>query len=203
MLPLAQLRRYRGLRADGVPASAAYRVATAAPPSLRYRTGPGETITFEVDDPELAAFTITAVAEPDPMPDISWLGEFTDARSPEAIENSRDPRVYRYFVPTYTVEQRRADFSARGYARAEAQRIAEHEARQDLRLAREIEHRIVIVSVRKAGVLLGTALLGTDLDPDGNLEEQVVAVIGEHGLIDEAVHEAHAALPGLITVLAA
>ncbi|WP_034271078.1 hypothetical protein [Haloechinothrix halophila] len=83
------------------------------------------------------------------------------------------------------------------------QRLAEHEARQDLRLAREIEHRIVIVSVRKAGVLLSTAVLGTDLDPDGDLEEQIVAVIDDHGLIDEAVHEARAALPGLITALAA
>jgi hypothetical protein len=145
-----------------------------------------------------------APRSPSPTPpDISWLGEFTDTRSPEAIENSRDPRVYRYFVPTYTVAQRREDFSARGYARADAQLLAEYEARQDLRLAREIEHRIVIVSVRKAGVLLGTAVLGTALDPDADLEEQVVAVIDDHDLIDEAVHEARAALPALITALAA
>jgi hypothetical protein len=203
MLPFAQLRRYRGLRVDGIPASVAFGVATARPPAPRYRTGPGETLTFELDDPELATFTISAVTEPDPMPDISWLGEFTDTWSPEVIENSRDRRFYRYFVPTYDVAQRRADFSARGYARADAQLLAEHEARQDLRLAREIEHRIVIVSVRKAGVLLGTAVLGTDLDPDADLDEQVVAVIDDHGLIDEAVHEARTALPDLITALAA
>lgn len=99
MLALAQLRRYRTLRDDGVPAGAAYRAATATLTSPRYRSGPGDTITFELDDPELAAFTITAHAEPDPMPDISWLGEFTDAWSPEAIENSRDPRVYCYSCP--------------------------------------------------------------------------------------------------------
>ncbi|ASR39988.1 hypothetical protein BAY61_32425 (plasmid) [Prauserella marina] len=203
MLALALLRRYRVLRGDGVPASVAYRAATAAPTLPPYRSGPDETITFELDDPDLAAFTITAHLEPGPMPDISWLGEFTNTWSPEAIENSRDRRFYRYFVPTCTVAERRADFSARGYARAEAQRIAEHEARRDLRLAREIEHRIVVVSVRKAGVLLGAAVLGTDLDPDGDPEEQIVAVIDYYGLIDDAVQEARTALPGLIAALAA
>lgn len=201
-----QLQRYRALRRDGVGAATAYRSATAAPPTvLGYRTGPGEQITFVGDDrPDLSEFTVTAITMPDPDPDTSWLGEFLPSWSPGAIEvNQYDPRSYQYFVPTYTVAQRRADLSDRGYARGRAHELAECGVRDDARLALELDCRIVTVEVRKAGVLLGTASLGTDFCPDESRDDQLAAVACEYGLIDEAVAHAHTVLPELIAALAA
>jgi hypothetical protein len=204
-LTAEQLRRYRQLRDDGVPAIQAHRAAAATSPVVRYRSGPGEAITLLFDDrPDLAGFTVTATAEPDPEPDIDWLGEFTDTRSPHCVEVNRgDRHAYRYFLPTYTAAQRRADLSRRGYSRARAQELADEGVRDDARLARVLEHRVICVEARKAGVLLGAAVMGTDFAPDTDLEGEIAAVIDDYGLVDEAVEQARTALPPLIAALAA
>ncbi len=197
-----QLRHYRALRRDGVGAATAYRVATTAQPTVPYRIGPGERITFMLDQPELAQFSVTAAWTPDPDPDTSWLGEFTARWSPDAIELSasdiRGPiRGLRYFVPAYTVAQRRVDLSARGYARGPAHLLAERGARADARLALDLDCRIATVEFRKAGVLLGAASIGTDLAAGECPDDALAAVVADHGLIDEAVEAAHATLTAL------
>ena len=203
-LTAEQLRRYRQLRANGLPAIQAHRAA-ATTPAMRYRSGPGDAITLLLDDrPDLAGFTVTATAEPDLEPDIGWLGEFTDTWSPHCVEvNRADQRSYRYFRPTYTAAQRRADLSRRGYSRARAQELAEAGVRDDARLARTLEHRVICVEARKAGVLLGTAVMGTELAPDTELDDEIAALIDDYGLVDDAVAQARAALPPLIAALAA
>lgn len=207
MLSSIHLRRYRELRSGGPPASDAHRAVTDAArysQDLPHHPGPNGSLVFEPADPGLADYTITATAELDDCPpELDWLGEFTDTWSEDALENSRDPRHYRYFVPAYTVAQRRKDLSTRGYARGPAQLLAEHQAHQDMRLGRTILPCVIVVSVRKADVLLGTAVLGTDIDPDADCDETIVAVITYNDLIGEAVREARAVLPDLIAALAA
>jgi hypothetical protein len=203
-LTAEQLHRYRQLRLLGVAAVNAFRSATAAPVAHRYRSGPGDAITLLLDDhPDLAGFTVTARAEPDYDPDLDWLGEFTDTWSPEVIENSRDRHAYRYFRPTYTAAQRRADLSRHGYSRGIAQELADAGVRDDARLARDLDHRIILVEARKAGVLLGVAHIGTDLAADTDPDDAIAEIVSEHGLAEEAVAQARAALPPLIAALAA
>ncbi|GAA2782971.1 hypothetical protein [Saccharopolyspora taberi] len=204
-----QFQRYRALRRDGVGAATAYRIAVAAQPAPAYRIGPGDQITFVFDDrPDLAEFTVTATSVPDLDPDLSWLGEFRSSRSrpPEAIELPRSLQRGRhrcYFVPTYSLAQRRADLSARGYARGVAHLLAERGVRDDAHLVLDLDYRIVTVEVRKAGVLLATASMSTDVAPDECPDDALAAVADDCGLIDEAVADARATLPGLLTALAA
>jgi len=75
--------------------------------------------------------------------------------------------------------------------------------RDDVRLARELDHRLITVEVRKAGVLLGSAGMGTAVDPDTLLDNEIAAVVDDYGLIDEAVDQARTALPVLIAALVA
>lgn len=200
------IRRYRRLRRDGLSAAHAYHCATAAAArTLRYRSGPGEAITILLDErPELTGFTVTAVAEHDEDPDLFGLGEFSDTRTDDTIPVylSAENR-YEYFRPSYTLDQRRADLARRGHARGPAHEIALHQLREDARLARELQARYVRVEVRKAGVTLGEAGLGTTFTPDEDPTTAMAEVIDEYGLLDEAIAQARAALPPLIAALAA
>lgn len=202
-----QIQGYRALRRDGVGAATAYRLAVIAPDVPPYRIGPGDQITFILDDrPDLAEFIITATSVPDPAPDTSWLGTFCRLgprgwRPPEAIELTDS--LGSYFLPAYSLALRRADLSARGYARGPAHMLAERGVRDDARLALDLDCRIVTVEVSKAGVLLGTASLGTDFRPGECRDHALAAAVAHHDLIDEAVSDARARLPVLLAALAA
>ncbi|GAB3162122.1 hypothetical protein GCM10027258_80510 [Amycolatopsis stemonae] len=198
--------RYLRLRRDGLPAAHAYRCATtSATRSLPYRGGPGEAITLLLDDrPELAGFTATAVAEYHEDPDLFGLGEFSATRGEDTIPVylSAENR-YEYFRPSYTLAQRRADLTRRGYARGPAHELALRQAREDARAARRLEARYVRVEVRKAGVLLGDAGTPTVFSPDEDPDAAMAEVIDEYALLDEAIAQARAALPPLLAALAA
>lgn len=63
--------RYRRFGREGMRAVHAYRCATAPPPVVRYRSGPGDAITILLDSrPDAAGFTVTAAPQPRPAPDI-------------------------------------------------------------------------------------------------------------------------------------
>lgn len=204
--PADTIRRYQRFRLDGLPAAHAYRCATLdAARTVRYRSGPREAITLLLDDrPELAGFTATAVAHYDEDPDLFGLGEFTDTRGEGTVPVylSAENR-YAHFRPSYTLAQRRAELARRGYARGPAHELALHHVREDAHLARQIEARYVHVEVRKAGVLLGDAGLGTTLSPDEDPDAAMAEVIDEYGLLDEAIAKARARLPLLLAALAA
>ncbi|QIS09902.1 hypothetical protein [Nocardia arthritidis] len=195
------IRRYRAGRAAGLPAAVAYRHAVAFEPPPTYECRGDDAVRFLLDDPESTGLVVTATASPDDDSDRSWLGEYTNSWSPDVI--SRDPTTPghppRYFLPCYTIAQRRADLAALGYARGPAQIEAERQVREDARLFTELDARIVTVSVHKAGVLLGTASIAADFGPNASFEDQLVEVAS--ALLDEAITEARAALPHLITAL--
>ncbi|NUS45385.1 MAG: hypothetical protein HOQ24_17055 [Mycobacteriaceae bacterium] len=196
------IRRFRAARADGLSAAAAYRHAITPEPALAYEYC-GDAVRLLIDDPELAGLEITATATPDDDPDRSWLGEYTSTWSADVIARPpSEPRhLPRYFLPSYTTAQRRADLSGLGYARGPAQVEAERQVQKDARLFLELDARIVTVSVRKAGVLLGEASVGADFGPDATTEDQLVS-FASAPILDEAISEARAALPNLITALA-
>lgn len=198
--------RYQRFRRDGLPAAHAYRCAAAAAAStLRYRSGPREAITLLLDDrPELAGFSAIAVAEYDEDPELFGLGEFSDTRRADtvAVYLSAENR-YEYFRPSYTLAQRRTDLARRGFARGPAHELALRQVHEGARLARQLQARYVRVEIRKAGVLLGDAGIGTTFHPDEDPDAATAEVIDEYGLLDEAIAQARAALPPLIAALAA
>ncbi|WP_280383679.1 hypothetical protein [Nocardia wallacei] len=195
------IRRYRTGRTNGLSAAVAYRHAIAFEPARTYECCGDDAVRFLLDDPELTGLVVTATATPDDDPDRSWLGEYTDSWSPDVIATDLIAHGHppRYFLPCYTVAARRADLSALGYARGPAQVEAERQVREDARMFTELDARVVTVSVRKAGVLLGEASVGTDFGPNASFEDQLVDVASD--LLDEAIAEARAALPHLITAL--
>jgi hypothetical protein len=188
-LTASQLCRYRQLRRAGVAAVYAHRSVTAAPPALRYRPGPGPSITVMFDGRrDLAGLAITATAEPDPAPDIDWLGEFTGTWSPEAI--AVDGHRHRYFLPTYTATRRRGDLARRGYARGVAHHLAARAVRDDAHLARSLDHRLIRVEVRDAVSLLGVAVVPIDLAPGDEINAVIIRVIEECGMVEEVIDHA-------------
>ncbi|WP_433662733.1 hypothetical protein ACQPW1_11640 [Nocardia sp. CA-128927] len=195
------IRRYRAARADGMSAAAAYRHAITPEPAHTYESYGDNAVRFLLDDPELTGLVVTARATPDDDSDRSWLGEYTNSWSPDVIAHDHAaPTNYpRYFLPCYTIAQRRADLSALGYARGPAHIEAERQIREDARLFTELDARIITVSVHKAGVLLGEASVAADFDPNATFEDQLGNVASD--LLDEAIAEARAALPHLISAL--
>jgi len=195
------IRRYRAGRADGLPAAMAYRHAITSDPTCTYEFHDDDTVRFLLDDPQLTGLVVTATATPDDDQDLSWLGEYTNSWSPDVVARHHSVPIScpRYFLPCYTIAQRRADLSALGYARGPAQLIAEQQVHQDARLFTELDARIVTVSVHKADVLLGQASIGADFDPNASVEDQLVNYASD--ILDEAISEARAALPHLITAL--
>lgn len=201
---IVPLHRYWQLRQAGLPAAHAYRRAAAsAAPALRYRSGPHATITLLLDDrPNLAGFTAIAVAEHDENPDWFGLGAFNDTPGEGTISvHLAAEHRHEYFRPSYTLLQRRADLARLGYARGPAHELALHQVRDDAHQARHLDARYIRVEVRKAGVLLGLAGLATTVGPDEDLDMVMAEVINDHALLDEAITEARAALPALITAL--
>lgn len=196
------IRRYRAARADGLSAVAAYRHAITPEPARAYECCGDDAVRFLLDDPESAGLVVTARATPDDDPDRSWLGEYTNSWSPGVISRDHAAPTHhpRYFLPCSTIEQRRVDLSALGYARGPAQVEADRQAREDARLFTELDARIITVSVHKAGVLLGEASLGADFDPNADFEDQLVDFASD--ILGEAIAEARAALPRLISALA-
>lgn len=197
-------RRYRSLRAQAIPAEHAYRIAMAeqVTPALPYHDGPGEGITAVFDEfrPELAEFTITITPDVEPDADLSWLGEFTTHHSPNAVDVTAlcgETRNRVYFTPTNTLIHYRALFRARGDARGPAHQRALKQVRSDARLAIELQCISVLVSVHKAGILLGTASASTDITPETDLPAELARVAIDGDILDDAVHTARAALAAL------
>lgn len=149
----------------------------------------------------MTGLVITARATPDDDQDRSWLGEYTNSWSPDVIARDHAAPTYypRYLLPSSTIAQRRADLSALGYARGPAHIEAERQVREDAPLLTELDARTITVSVHKAGVLLGEASVGADFDPNASFEDQLGNFASD--LLDEAIAEARAALPHLISAL--
>lgn len=197
MLNDAARKLYRRYRGRGMKAGAAFECATR--PRLDYREN-GETLVLDLgEEIEREGLTVTVSMAPDQCPDVSWLGEFTDTWSRDALVNSHnDSNAYRYFVPGTTVGEHRRALSDLGYARGVAHALAVSYAREDMTTAREPEMFTVKVAVSKAGVTLATEYLGgVALSDDEDRAEQVAHLVRDHGMVDTALEEARDTLSTL------
>lgn len=180
-------KTYEKARRQGVRAIDAYRWATTPAPDLDldWRGDSAET--------ERDGYLVRVTVEPDDFMDLSWLGTFTD--DPDgAVPNpdwNGDSRTYRYFVPTYTLEERRRDLSALGWAKGPAEQEARRQIEQDARRAVDLREYVIGVKVSREGVELGSAYIG-GCDFDGL--EEAEQMIAEYDLIGEAITEANETL---------
>lgn len=203
-LTAERIRRYRAIRSDGVSATLAYCGAQQSTSPSYSITHTGAVVFDSTARPDLPGCVLMAQAEPDPDPDVSWLGQFTDLWSPDALIANRDGErhTFRYFHPHYTIAQRRADYTRQGYSRGVAQYRAEQDAHLDMEHARRPEHYIVTVAVYRDDIQLGAASLGdVDFHPTQDQHEQLAELVVHNGLIDDAVDEAltglgHRGYPG-------
>ena len=93
-------------------------------------TGPARsTLTFDpMDPPDAIEFKVLTQGDDDA--DLSWLGEFTNRWEPEAIDHSvragrGERNAYPYWVPGYSVDDRRRDLNKMGYSRGMADYLAQ------------------------------------------------------------------------------
>lgn len=197
MLNDAARKLYRLYRGRGMKATAAFECATR--PRLDYREN-GETLVLDLgEEIEREGLTVTVSMDPEQCPDVSWLGEFTDKWSRDALVNSHNvPNTYRYFVPGTTVGEHRRALSDLGYARGVAHALAVSYAHEDMKTARELEVWTVKVAVSKADVPLGTDYLGeVTLADDEDRAEQLAELVRDHGMVDTALAEARTTLAEL------
>src|SRR5215475_6919822 len=125
-------KTYQEARRKGVPASTAYHWATTpAPPELDW-SGDEKATT------EREGFDIHITVEPYYDSDTSYLGEFSDTYQPGAIPspNRRAPSAFQtdeWFIPAYSVEERRQDLSRLGWAKGPAGEEARRQVEEDAR----------------------------------------------------------------------
>ncbi|GAA4009680.1 hypothetical protein GCM10022247_34770 [Allokutzneria multivorans] len=197
-LQAVALAQYRRLRRSGLPSQFALHYATRAPFPGAYNDEADGTVHLQLD--RAPEFSIVVTAEPDPDPDDSWLGYFTQTRVSDATEVRQN--AGRYFVPCYTISQRRKDLSARGYSRGVASELAEREARADARAAELLDHRVLKVSVRKADIELAATSISVTFGPAAAYPDDLIEVVVDYtDVVDEVIAEARAALPRVIRAL--
>jgi hypothetical protein len=169
-------------------------------------------------------FKITITEQPDPDPDLSYLGEYSDTPHGDrrlsvdvwAVEHGHfangepgwrpHPHVYRWFNPAYgctpspTLESLRAEHAKlNGGNLDEAYRQVMRERRQDYDRMTAYQRGEwaclgVIVTASLNGVELASASLW-GIESDGY--DSVEEAAEEHGLIDEAVEQAQSTLAAL------
>lgn len=180
-------------------------------PSIEWR-GDGGRFVDPVD-----GFELRVRVEPDEWDDgADWIGTLTDEWAPGAIltddercyrenaaedgawrsrwtrEDYRATRHYRYFVPAYPADDRRADYSARGMARHIADCRARADVERDYRALLDYAPVVVVVEAWREGVQLGTASMG-GVDGDDDYREECA-----RELAGEAVADARATLARLV-----
>lgn len=204
---LTQHERYRASRAAGIPAVRAHRLSAdqPVPPGFTYELRSDGTIRFvPLAHLDLAGLDIAATVTPDTDPDLSWVGEFNNTWAPGAlIAGDKATASHRYFHPSHSVTERREHLASEGHSRSVAYEIAMAHAHDDLCLARDPNMLIVNVAITKAGVELGDSGVGnTVLDPSRDFLEQIVEVITDYRLVDDAVDQARDALRELALIAA-
>lgn len=186
------LDRYRALRAEGVPPVSSRYWAARSPLSFDYGDH-SELLLTGYPQAERYGLDVAVTFENDEWADSSDLGEFTCEWSPDVLPTGLDDcrGRARYFLPSYTVAERRADMSRRGVARGVAQFIAERQVREDLRTALNYAAVSVTVTVRYVGVDLadaGVSDVYVDKYRDDTCERAATAA--DESLSDSAVRDA-------------
>jgi hypothetical protein len=200
----SQQWRYQYLRRQGSSAKNALLFAKASAPSHDWEEDHGIWSTTWTAD----GFTITAHLEPDTDWDSTFLGEWTDRRSPDAIVNpdwyqgSRDK--WHYFVPENTARSQ-AEYmhNHMGMSRGVAWDVARNNVLQDMALAHRSDPFVcgLVVIVTRLGVRLGhSSLWGYEFDEttfwrDPSLELDLA--LADTDLVHEAMAQAREALAGL------
>lgn len=127
----------------------------------------------KIQPPDYVEFVVTC--DPDPDADWSWCGEFTDKWEPGAIFHSRDPRLYKYFVPENKVEDHFKWYHEHGYSRQVAWEISQSHVRQDYRTMLEECQYTVCVTLKISDQEIDQEFLGgVFLDNRGNVPADTV-----------------------------
>jgi hypothetical protein len=194
------LAAYRVARADGTYPVNALRTARAA----MARGERADAFTWKTD--RRTGLDSTEVALPggyvarvrvryDEEADLSYLGTFTNERTPGAIRHEAGCRdTYDWWAPAYTEAERYTDLRAMHYGRAEARHMARAQVRDDYK--RHTSHGsswsmvAVTVDIVKSGVALAHgAVYGIEDDSGRTFFEEVARdIISEQ--LDEARKEA-------------
>jgi hypothetical protein len=201
------LTEYRSWRQKGLRAKDALSLAKRGDPpfEIDYCDKP---TSFERD-----GFTVTVKVEPDCCDYGDYLGEFTDTWSEGVLENPRanwhteedwrgrqvrvsgwNSHEYEWFLPQITEEEHYRDLCRYKFGKAEARRLARKYTEDALYRALEYEAWVVIVTVYREGIELGSdALGGIDVDSF----DEIPWIVHDHGMIEEAIERAKDALEKL------
>lgn len=192
---------YRENRGNGVPARWALDYARREQDAPRFEWS-GDVGTLERD-----GFQLTAKVEPDYAADLSYLGEFTNTWSADAIRVPEEMRYapaafkvgWEYFEPAISWAEHFRGLQAMGFPRHVADCLAREYNRRDMRAMTETETYVVTVTASRAGIELGSASLGgIDFLPKTSDRERY-AYLDEcaQDLMGEAIEEARANLIAL------
>jgi hypothetical protein len=125
MLKPKQIRKYHEFRRKGVTASLALQWAKTVEPPIYFN---GEKTKIDVD-----GFSVEIESSPDVDGDTSYLGEFTDTWSEEAIERSNVRRgEYKYFLPAESQDSLKDQFSRLGHSKDDSTRLAQEAVQRAL-----------------------------------------------------------------------
>ena len=184
-------REYRRVRREDPYTSARYalhvaRRANYSSPHDWTDDGDGMVATL----PPVDGFTITARAVPLYEPaDLDFWGEFTDDDGPDTVPNPcYEHGSYKRFRPTYSMEERFADYR-RTMPAAVARDRARADAERDARSAVNAVPFHVTVEASRCGKVYGVAGLGSEAD-EWVREVDADGVIDEYDLAGEAVADA-------------
>lgn len=216
-LTKAQREEFFRLRKLGMHAEGALNVARRHPSLHKWTDESGPT--FKRTSFEHEGFTVHASLEYDECCNsrLDDLGEFTrdwqsgavarfpddeHPRRPMNIRNGRrrsrkfyDSHSLRFFVPSYTIEERRKDLNAAGYSKGVADFMARSQVYEDAEKAVEVQTACLDVVVFKNGIELARNSLGgmaTD-EEDYYLDE----CLTDYDTLREAIAEAKETLKGL------
>lgn len=186
------LDRYRSLRAGGLPPQSSHYWASRPPLSFDYGDH-DELLLTCVPQAERYGLDVVVTFENDEWADSGDLGGFTCEWSPDAlptgIEGYNDRA--RYFLPSYTAAQRRADMSRHGVARGVAHVIAEQQVREDMWTALNYEAISVTVTVRYGDVDLADAgVSDVYVDKYCDQADEKAAEAAHESLSENAVRDA-------------
>ena len=202
------LSEYRKWRQKGMGAKNALSLAKRGDPPFQLRWSDDEKVVLERD-----GFSVTVTWEPDQCDYGDYLGEFTDTWSEGVLENPRanwhveetwrgrneripgwNNREWKWFLPQITEEEHYRDLCKYKFGKAEARRLAREYTEDALSRALEYQAWVVIVTASRDGIELASdALGGIDVDSF----DELAWIVADHGMIEEAIERAKAALEKL------
>jgi hypothetical protein len=193
-----ETRYYVQARRNGMPAASALRFARyMAADDVFDWTHDGTRGTLTRD-----GFDLVATVEPDDYADGSYLGEFSDTRTPDSIKSPRyhAPSAFQtseWFTPAITAHEHRDGLVEMGYSHAVAYETAMQYVRRDMETLLDLTEYVVTVTASRNGIKLGSASVGGVGFSDDYTEARRYADDTASELADEAIEQASAALASL------